>query len=279
MLSYRHSFHAGNHADVLKHIALTLILDALKQKEAPFVYYDTHSGAGRYDLHGAHATKTGEFKEGIELIWQRDDLPAPLANYVNIIKKLNPNGVLRFYPGSPLIARTLLREQDKASLSELHPTDFALLLQEMRSDRQVKVFQEDGYARLKASLPPKTRRGVVLIDPPYELKTEYQDVVEGIAQSVKRFATGVYAIWYPVVYRRNVDVITRGLAELGIRKILQLELGVRPDSDEFGMSASGLIVINPPWQLYETMQSVLPWLQSVLAPQTGHHLVRWVVPE
>ncbi|MGL5250533.1 MAG: 23S rRNA (adenine(2030)-N(6))-methyltransferase RlmJ [Vibrionaceae bacterium] len=279
MLSYRHSFHAGNHADVLKHIVLTLILDALKQKEAPFVYYDTHSGAGRYDLQGAHATKTGEFKEGIELIWQRDDLPAPLANYVNIIKKLNPNGALRFYPGSPLIARTLLREQDKASLSELHPTDFALLLQEMRGDRQVKVFQEDGYARLKASLPPKTRRGVVLIDPPYELKTEYQDVVDGIAQSVKRFATGVYAIWYPVVYRRNVDVITRGLAELGIRKILQLELGVRPDSDEFGMSASGLIVINPPWQLHETMQSVLPWLQSVLAPQTGHHLVRWVVPE
>ncbi|MGL5336838.1 MAG: 23S rRNA (adenine(2030)-N(6))-methyltransferase RlmJ [Enterovibrio sp.] len=279
MLSYRHSFHAGNHADVLKHVVLTLILDALKQKEAPFVYYDTHSGAGRYDLQGAHAAKTGEFKEGIELIWQRDDVPAALKNYVNIIKGLNPNGVLRFYPGSPLIARSLLREQDKASLSELHPTDFALLLQEMRGDRQVKVFQEDGYARLKASLPPAARRGVVLIDPPYELKTEYHDVVNGIAQSVKRFATGVYAIWYPVVYRRNVDVITKGLTELGIRKILQLELGVRPDSDEFGMSASGLIVINPPWQLQETMQNVLPWLQKVLAPQTGHHEVRWIVPE
>ncbi|MGL5292088.1 MAG: 23S rRNA (adenine(2030)-N(6))-methyltransferase RlmJ [Vibrionaceae bacterium] len=279
MLSYRHSFHAGNHADVLKHVVLTLILDALKQKEAPFVYYDTHSGAGRYDLQGAHATKTSEFKQGIELIWQRDDVPAPLKNYINIIKALNPNGVLRFYPGSPLIARSLLREQDKAALSELHPTDFALLLQEMRSDRQVKVFQEDGYARLKASLPPAARRGMVLIDPPYELKTEYHDVVSGIAQSVKRFATGVYAIWYPVVYRRNVDVITKGLAELGIRKILQLELGVRPDSDELGMSASGLIVINPPWQLQETMQNVLPWLQTVLAPQTGHHLVRWVVPE
>lgn len=279
MLSYRHSFHAGNHADVLKHTVLSLIIASLKQKETPFVYHDTHSGAGRYDLFSEHAEKTGEYKKGIELILPREDIPLDMSSYICAIKALYQNDALRFYPGSPCIGRRLMREQDRAVFSELHSTDFPLLLQEFRGDRQVKMYKEDGFARLKASLPPKERRGLVLIDPPYELKHEYQDVVNAIEDSVQRWATGVYAIWYPVVYRKNVDYMIKGIKNLGIKKVMQIELGVSPDCEERGMSASGMIVINPPWTLEKQMSETLPWLQSVIAPKTGHHFVRWVVEE
>ncbi|HIF9435178.1 TPA: 23S rRNA (adenine(2030)-N(6))-methyltransferase RlmJ [Photobacterium damselae] len=279
MLSYRHSFHAGNHADVVKHIVQSLILDALKQKDKPFVYHDTHSGVGRYDLQDERSEKTGEYKDGIAKIWQQHDLPAEIQSYLDAITALNKGDVLRYYPGSPRVARAQIREQDRMVLTELHPNDFPLLLQEFRGDRQVKMFKEDGFARLKASLPPKERRGVVLIDPPYELKHEYMDVVNAIKDSYQRWATGTYAIWYPVVYRENITKMIKGLENLGIRKILQIELGVAPDSDERGMTASGMIVINPPWKLESQMQAILPWLQQAIAPETGHHLVEWIVPE
>lgn len=279
MLSYRHSFHAGNHADVLKHTVQSLIIASLKQKDKAFVYHDTHSGAGRYDLASEHAEKTGEYKDGIGLIWQRDDVPLAMLPYIEAIRRLNENNHLRYYLGSPKLGRQLLREQDRAIFSELHSTDFPLLRQEFRGDRQVKMYKEDGFARLKASLPPKERRGLVLIDPSYELKHEYRDVVNAIEESVKRWATGTYAIWYPVVYRENVDLITRGLEKCGIRNILQIELGVAPDSLERGMTGSGMIVINPPWALEQQMQQILPWLQLVIAPKTGHHMVRWLVAE
>ena len=279
MLSYRHSFHAGNHADVIKHIVQSLILDSLKQKDKPFVYHDTHSGVGRYDLQDERSEKTGEFKEGIARIWDRDDIPEEIASYIDAIKALNDNDELRYYPGSPKVARTQIREDDRMTLTELHPADFPLLLQEFRGDRQVKMYKEDGFARLKASLPPKERRGVVLIDPPYELKHEYMDVVKAIKNSHERWATGTYAIWYPVVYRENIDKMLKGLKDLGIRKILQLELGVAPDSEERGMTASGMIVINPPWKLESQMKTLLPWLQGAIAPNHGHHKVEWIVPE
>lgn len=279
MLSYRHSFHAGNHADVLKHIVQTLIIGSLKQKETPFVYHDTHSGAGRYDLFDEHAEKTGEYKQGIGLIWPREDVPLEMSPYIAAIQALSQNDGLRFYPGSPRLGRSLLREQDRAVFSELHSTDFPLLLQEFRGDRQVKMYKEDGFARLKGSLPPKERRGLVLIDPPYELKHEYQDVINAIEDSIGRWATGTYAIWYPVVYRKNVDLITQGIKNLGIKKVMQIELGVLPDCEERGMTASGMIVINPPWTLEKQMGEILPWLQSVIAPKTGHHFVRWVAGE
>ncbi|KLV05785.1 23S rRNA (adenine(2030)-N(6))-methyltransferase RlmJ [Photobacterium ganghwense] len=279
MLSYRHSFHAGNHADVVKHIVQSLILDALKQKDKPFVYHDTHSGVGRYDLQDERSEKTGEYKQGIARIWQRDDIPADIASYIDAIKALNDGDTLRYYPGSPKVARAQLREQDRMVLTELHPSDFPLLLQEFRGDRQVRIYKEDAFARLKASLPPKERRGVVLIDPPYELKHEYMDVVKAIQESYKRWATGTYAIWYPVVYRENIDKMLQGLENLGIRKILQIELGVEPDTDERGMTASGMIVINPPWKLESQMQAILPWLQEAIAPTHGFYKVDWIVPE
>ncbi len=279
MLSYRHSFHAGNHADVVKHIVQSLILDALKQKDKPFVYHDTHSGVGRYDLQDERSEKTGEFKQGIARIWQREDIPAEIASYIEAIKVLNEGDELRYYPGSPKVARAQIREQDRMVLTELHPSDFPLLLQEFRGDRQVRIYKEDAFARLKGSLPPKERRGVVLIDPPYELKHEYMDVVKAIKESHKRWATGTYAIWYPVVYRENIDKMLKGLEDLGIRKILQIELGVEPDTEERGMTASGMIVINPPWKLESQMQAILPWLKEAIAPNHGHYKVEWIVPE
>lgn len=279
MLSYRHSFHAGNHADVLKHIVQSLILDSLKQKEKPFVYHDTHSGVGRYDLTHEWSEKTSEYKQGIARIWEQSPVPEEIESYLHSIRLLNENEELRYYPGSPRVARAQLRPQDRMVLTELHPSDYPLLEQEFQRDRQVKIYKEDGFQRLKGSLPPKERRGLVLIDPPYELAKEYRDVVTAIAQSHKRWANGTYAIWYPVVNRVDIEDMIEGLESLGIRKILQIELGISPDTNERGMTASGMIVINPPWKLENQMTKILPFLKEAIAPITGHFNVKWIVPE
>ncbi|NAW56656.1 MULTISPECIES: 23S rRNA (adenine(2030)-N(6))-methyltransferase RlmJ [unclassified Vibrio] len=279
MLSYRHSFHAGNHADVVKHIVQSLILNALKQKEKPFVYHDTHSGVGRYDLTHEWAEKTGEYKQGIARVWQQQDIPQEIQSYLDAIRQLNNGDTLRYYPGSPRVARAHLRTHDRMVLTELHPSDYPLLEQEFHRDRQVSIYKEDGFSRLKASLPPKERRGLVLIDPPYEMAREYRDVVQAIYHSYKRWATGIYAIWYPVVNRCDIEDMIEGLQGLGIRKILQIELGVAPDTNEHGMTASGMIVINPPWKLESQMNEILPFLKEAIAPATGHYKVEWIVPE
>lgn len=279
LLSYRHSFHAGNHADVVKHIVQSLILTSLQHKDKPFVYHDTHSGVGRYDLTHEWSEKTGEYKQGIARLWQQADVPEDIQSYLASITALNQGDELRYYPGSPRVARAHLRPQDRMVLTELHPSDYPLLEQEFHRDRQVAIFKEDGFARLKASLPPKERRGLVLIDPPYELAKEYRDVINAIAQSYKRWATGIYAIWYPVVNRCDIEDMIEGLQGLGIRKILQIELGVSPDTNERGMTASGMIVINPPWKLESQMATILPFLKQAIAPATGHYKVEWIVPE
>ncbi|ELW9234230.1 23S rRNA (adenine(2030)-N(6))-methyltransferase RlmJ [Proteus mirabilis] len=280
MLSYRHSFHAGNHADVLKHIVQTLIIESLKEKEKPFLYLDTHAGAGRYQLTNAHATRTGEYLEGIARLWQQEEVPELILPYLEAVGSLNTSDELRYYPGSPLLAAKLLREQDLLMLTELHPTDFPLLRTEFSRDKRVRVCREDGFGQLKSKLPPVSRRGFALIDPPYELKQDYSAVVKGIVEGYKRFATGTYAIWYPVVHRQQIKRMLKDLEATGIRKILQIELAVKPDSDQLGMTASGMIVINPPWKLASQMASILPWLHRTLVPEgTGHTLVEWVVPE
>ncbi|WP_275553400.1 23S rRNA (adenine(2030)-N(6))-methyltransferase RlmJ [Mixta sp. Marseille-Q2659] len=280
MLSYRHSFHAGNHADVLKHTVQSLIITALKEKEKPFLYLDTHAGAGRYLLSGEHAERTGEYLEGIARVWQQDDLPAELAPYISCVKALNHGPNLRYYPGSPLIARHLLREDDKLELTELHSSDFPLLRSEFQKDSRARLARADGYQQLKAKLPPPSRRGLILIDPPYEMKSDYQAVVKGIQEGYRRFGTGVFALWYPVVLRQQIKRMINDLEATGIRRILQIELSVLPDSDRFGMTGSGMIVINPPWKLEQQMRDLLPWLHRVLVPAgTGHTSVNWIVPE
>ena len=280
MLSYRHSFHAGNHADVLKHTVQSLIITALKEKDKPFLYLDTHAGAGRYQLSGEHAERTGEYLEGIARVWQQEDLPEELAPYISCVKALNHGPTLRYYPGSPLIARHLLREDDKLELTELHSSDFPLLRSEFQKDSRARLARADGYQQLKAKLPPPSRRGLILIDPPYEMKSDYQAVVKGIQEGYRRFSTGVFALWYPVVLRQQIKRMIHELEATGIRRILQIELAVRPDSDRFGMTGSGMIVINPPWKLEQQMQNVLQWLHRVLVPAgTGHTSVNWIVPE
>ncbi|MCL7832111.1 23S rRNA (adenine(2030)-N(6))-methyltransferase RlmJ, partial [Pasteurella multocida] len=277
MLSYRHSFHAGNHADVLKHLVLMLIIENLQQKEKGFYYLDTHAGVGRYRLFSEEAEKTAEFEQGIARLWQRDDLPEEVARYIKLIKQVNYGGkALRYYAGSPLIAAKMLRPQDRALLTELHPSDYPLLRNNFKEFDNVTTKRYNGFQQLKATLPPKERRGLVLIDPPYELKEDYDLVVNAIEEGYKRFATGIYAIWYPVVLRQQTKRILKGLEKTGIRKILQIELAVRPDSDQRGMTASGMIVINPPWTLTQQMQNILPYLTNVLVPEgTGSWTVKW----
>ncbi len=279
MLSYRHYFHAGNHADVLKHTVQSLIIESLKNKEKSFLYLDTHAGAGCYQL-SEQAAHQGEYLTGIAQIWQRNDVPAQIAPYLSAVRALNRDGHLCCYPGSPLIARHLLRRQDKMSLTELHPRDYSLLRDEFLNDGRVSVQQEEGYQQLKSQLPPLVRRGFILIDPSYEIKTDWQQVVPSLVQGYQRFATGIYALWYPVVLRQKIKHLLKDLEATGIRRILQIELALRPDSDRRGMTASGMIVINPPWKLEQQMRHLLPWLHKVLVPTGhGHTLLRWLVPE
>ncbi|MFC0180677.1 23S rRNA (adenine(2030)-N(6))-methyltransferase RlmJ [Thorsellia kenyensis] len=283
MLSYRHSFHAGNFADVLKHIVQVLIIESLKEKEKPFVYLDTHSGAGRYSLSSDEANKTGEYLEGIVRVLEASNPPELIKPYLSLIHELNPkikDQALRYYPGSPIIAKALLREEDRLLLAELHPSDQVFLKKGFLHDPRALIKLGDGFHLLKSHLPPLERRGLILIDPSYELKEDYQQVVKALKEGYKRFATGIYALWYPVVFRQNIKKMCTELKESGIKKILQIELGVRPDSDKRGMSASGMIVINPPWKLENQMKEILPWLTKVLAPDGhGHFSVEWLVPE
>ena len=280
MLSYRHSFHAGNYADVLKHIVQLLIIEALQQKEKGFLYLDTHAGAGLYSLQSFQAEKTAEFAEGIGYLWEQQNPPEIIQHYLAQIKKVNSSGKLRFYPGSPLLAANLLRPQDRAILTELHPSDYPLLRKNLLKYPNIQIKLENGFQQLKSALPPKERRGFILIDPPYELKEDYQLVVDAITEGYKRFATGTYAIWYPVVLRQQVKKMINALKATQISKILQIELGIRPDTAQRGMTASGMIVINPPWKLESQMKTILPYLTSILAPEgTGHWSVEWISPE
>ncbi|MFQ1012002.1 23S rRNA (adenine(2030)-N(6))-methyltransferase RlmJ [Gilliamella apicola] len=280
MLSYRHSYHAGNHADVLKHIVLTLCINALKEKEKPFLYLDTHSGAGRYLLKSEHSEKTGEYLSGINLLWQQPNIPELLNTYLSVIKRYNPFSELKYYPGSPLIAKQLLRQQDKLNLTELHPTDYPLLRQEFSKDKRAKVLREDGFAQLKSKLPHEFRRGIILIDPSYEIKDDYQIIPKALFEAYKRFATGVYLIWYPVVSRTQTQKMIDSIIKLGIRRISQFELAIKPDNNQKGMTASGILVINPPWKLHEQMQTILPWLKNTLdVEKTGSFIAQELVSE
>ncbi|OCG11658.1 rRNA methyltransferase [Gilliamella sp. App6-5] len=280
MLSYRHSYHAGNHADVLKHIVLTFCIESLKEKEKPFLYLDTHSGAGRYLLKSEHAEKTGEYLSGINLLWQQSNIPGLLKTYISILRRYNPFDELKYYPGSPLIAKQLLREQDKLNLTELHPTDYPLLKQEFNKDKRTRVLREDGFSQLKSKLPPQSRRGIILIDPSYEIKDDYQKIPAALFEAYKRFATGIYLIWYPVVSRTQTQKMIDGIVNLGIKRISQFELAIKPDNNQKGMTASGMIVINPPWKLHEQMNIVMPWLKTTLdSEKTGNFVIKKLVSE
>lgn len=277
MLSYRHSFHAGNHADVLKHLVLARILAYLVRKDKPLCYLDTHAGAGGYALQGVQAQKNREYETGIGRLWGRDDLPVPLADYVGLVRRFNPGTELQYYPGSPWLARQLLRPTDRLFLHELHPADCAALREQSAGDRRVKVICADGYQGCIALVPPMERRGLVLIDPPFELKSDYRQAIETLHQAHMRFATGVYALWYPVVERARVESLERALRATGIPRVDRYELAIAPDRRGHGMTASGLLVVNPPWGLRAEMEACLPWLVRELAGAGGGCRVETVV--
>jgi 23S rRNA (adenine2030-N6)-methyltransferase len=266
MLSYRHAFHAGSHADVLKHFIEVQLLRYLAQKDKPFWYIDTHAGAGCYSLDSGYAAQNTEYETGVARLWGRDDLPAPLADYVALVKQFNPDGQLKLYPGSPLFALELLRKQDKMRLFELHPTDSEILQQNFSGHgSQVMIQIADGLGGLKALLPPPPRRALVLIDPSYEVKQDYQGVVEALRDGLKRFATGIYAVWYPLLQRAEALHLPGQFKRLPVKSWLNVSLSVQSPSEEgFGMHGSGMFIVNPPWLLHGVLQEVMPYLVEVL---------------
>ncbi len=271
MLSYRHAFHAGNHADVLKHCLLAAILRYLNKKDKPWWYVDTHAGAGIYDLQADYAQKNAEYNTGIGRLWERSDLPELLDDFVGLVRDLNPDGRLRLYPGSPWLASRIMRPGDQLRLYELHPTDQHWLSQTFsESARHIKVEAMDGFNALKAVLPPQPRRGLVLIDPSYEMKDDYRRVIAGLKEGIERFPGGTYMLWYPRLQRPESAQLPDKLKRLPAASWLHVSLSVQTPSPEgFGMHGSGLFIINPPWQLADQLKSLMPWLVDVLARDDG----------
>ena len=263
-MNYRHLYHAGNFADVFKHIVLTLLLQALARKESPYAYFETHAGTGRYDLRHPAAAKTGEYRDGIGRLWAAPDLPDACAAYRDAVRALNGDGHLRFYPGSPRIAHTFLRPSDRMVLAELHPYECERLKGEFAHVPRAAVHCQDGLAALKGWVPPVERRGLVLIDPPYERDEEWEQVGAAVARAVTRWPTGVYALWYPIKAHSLLGRMTRPLASLPAEKLLSVTLHVYPPDTPFKLNGCGMMIVNPPWQLDTQLESLLPWLAERL---------------
>lgn len=270
MLSYRHGYHAGNHADVLKHATLVFLLDYLSRKDKPWWYVDTHAGGACYDLASERARRNAEFETGIARLWTRADLPPALADYVAHVRRLNPDGTLRFYPGSPQLALQCARASDRLRLFELHGAESETLQQHFAAvKRQVQVTAGDGFEGLARVLPPPPRRALVLIDPSYEVRTDYARVAAALKDALKRFATGTYMVWYPLIQKREAREFPASLQRLARAAgvdWLDAALTVRQALPEgLGMHGSGLFVVNPPWTLPQMLGGVLPCLKQALA--------------
>ena len=279
MLSYRHAFHAGNFADVLKHSVLTLVLEYMTRKEKGFYYIYSHSGAGMYSLADEYAQKTGEFKDGIAKLINQQDIPEALIDYIDLIQSFNAPDELDYYPGSPAIAKYFDRRQDSAHLFELHPTDIQLLTEYCQRWHKSHVNQSDGYQGVLSLLPPPSRRGVVLIDPPYELKEDYPKAVDTITKAYKKFATGTYILWYPVVKRELVEKMQTQFTQSEIKNLLQVEYCQLNDTDEYGMTGTGLFIVNPPWHLNSQLNEILPFIKAKLGNSQSHFSVTQLIEE
>ena len=270
MLAYRHAFHAGNHADVLKHTVLTRVLRYMNGKDKGYRLVDTHAGAGGYSLEGRYAQKKGEFEHGVARLWERDDLPEAVADYLGIVRQFNPDGALTQYPGSPAFAQMLLRAQDQLRLFELHPTDHRILASYLGAVRGAEVYDKDGFDGLKGQVPPTTRRGVVLMDPSYEGNADYGRVIASLRDAITRFSEGVYVVWYPQVSKLEAAQLTKRLEALAPKGWLHARLTVQqPDSMGFGLAGSGVFVINPPYTLHAELLEVMPYLTEVLGQYDG----------
>jgi 23S rRNA (adenine2030-N6)-methyltransferase len=279
-MNYRHAFHAGNHADVLKHVVLLAILEALERKEAPFFVLDTHAGRGRYLLQGEQAEKTSEAQGGIFKLFVLHGLPALLQRYLKRIQADNPVGALITYPGSPLIAAQAMRADDRLVACELQTEEAHALASLFEGDRRVMVHQGDGYGALKSMLPPKERRGLVLVDPPYEIQDdEFAVILAALKEGLARWPTGIYAIWYPIKQRRTLNAFFRKAALLPCKSALVVELLIHPDDTPLRLNGSGLLILNPPWQLDTELAPVLPVLARLLGERHPSWRVEWLKQE
>lgn len=265
MLSYRHSFHAGNFADLLKHVTLIYLLEYLNKKAKPYVYLDTHSGAGLYDLTHRHATTTDEFKEGVGRLLAASPNNAWLGQLAALIRQDNAQQKINHYPGSPRLASRLVRPTDRLLLNELHPADHQQLERLFSQHQRCQIHQQDAFTLLKASLPPQERRGLILIDPSYENKQDYQQLLKALTAATKKFATGIYALWYPVINRQDTERWINQLAEVLPANSLRIEHCPFPDTSGLGMTGSGMLVVNPPYTLMEDFKPLLTELAQLLA--------------
>lgn len=269
-MNYRHAFHAGNFADVHKHAVLGRILVHLRGKPAAFRVIDTHAGAGRYDLYASEASRSGEWRDGIERLW---DVRGPaavhplLTPYLDAVAALNPDGKLRFYPGSPLIAENLLRSQDRLIACEVEPRSASALAAALRGDARAKALKIDGWTALAAYVPPKERRGLVLVDPPFEDAADFARLSSALGAAHRKWPTGIYMLWYPIKERAAPDALARQLKKLAVPNILRCELTIGPPRAQAGLLGSGLIVVNPPFKLQADLQIFMPALGRTLSPQ------------
>jgi len=266
-VNYRHVYHAGNFADVCKHITLIELIQSLKNKEAGFCYLDTHAGCGYYNIQSEAAQKTHEYKNGVAKIFREKNPPEFMQTYINCITEINPESKLQYYPGSPHFVRELLRPQDRMVLSELHSTDHKSLKKYYERDKQVAVHLQDAWQSLKAFLPPKERRGLILIDPPYESHTELLTLPEKIEQAVKRFDTGIFAIWYPMKAQVSRNPFYRDMQNRIKKPMLFAELSLWPEQGASTLFGTGMVIINPPWQLENKLNEIFPWLWETLSPR------------
>ncbi|CEG56669.1 23S rRNA (adenine(2030)-N(6))-methyltransferase RlmJ [Legionella fallonii] len=273
MLSYQHGYHAGNFADVIKHISLTRLLAYLTQKDKPLFYLETHSGKGLYHLKDRQAEKTGEYKEGIQPIWDnRNSLPTIFKEYIHAIKRLNETGFLNFYPGSPYLALQALRPQDRAYFCELHPAEFEALAHIPRFNKKAHLSNTDGIAALNALLPPPEKRGLIFIDPSFEIKEEYKQIPLAIKRSFTRFATGVYCLWYPVVNKKLTEQLIRGMKEIKANNAVRVEFNLTLAPKD-GMTGCGLWIINPPYTFAAEIKTVLDTLRTYFNPGISSYIV------
>ena len=283
-MNYRHAFHAGNFADVLKHVVLTMLVEHLKKKPAPFFYLDTHAGRGLYDLSEAQAQRSGEYKNGIGRVLDApaSQLPPEVAAYAELVRQSAGKGhsAITAYPGSPLIVARLRRPNDRLVLMETLPKEAAALRAAVGRGRYISVLESDGYAALKAHLPPRENRGLVLIDPPYESDLEFDRVLAGLELVHERWSIGTCCVWYPLTDRAGPLRFRSELERSGIRKVLDVRLNVLPADAQVGMAGAGLMLVNPPWMLDERLAELLPPLHRLLSPEgAGGTSVEWLVPE
>ncbi|EJF86943.1 hypothetical protein ME1_01299 [Bartonella vinsonii subsp. arupensis OK-94-513] len=283
-MNYRHIYHAGNFADVFKHIIVTRIIEYLKRKEKAFRVIDTHAGIGIYNLSSLEAQKTGEWREGVQRFFSApipEDLKTLLCPWYDIIDTLNDGEKeIAFYPGSPVLIRQLLRKQDRLTAIELHDEDYRILAKKFAGDYQTKVLHLDGWLSLKAHLPPKEKRGFILIDPPFEKTGEFSRLIEGLTKAYRRFSGGIYALWYPVKYDKEIENFLYALYQTGIPKILQLEMRIRKSSVPPTMCGSGMILINPPYLLEEEIKKLSPFLLARLGQDRNAQMtLKWIQKE